>query len=65
MSQTNRFMGWPPPIPLNCEQQKIRLVVDPGTSGLVARPYRPALKYLNYYKDVDQNVHVSVFQEII
>jgi hypothetical protein len=39
MTQANRSMGWPPPIPLNCERQRIGLVVDPRARGLMAKPY--------------------------
>jgi hypothetical protein len=33
--------------------------------GSVVRPYQSALKYQNYNKDVDPNVHVRMFQAIV
>jgi hypothetical protein len=33
--------------------------------GLVAKPYRSTLKYQNYKKDVDPNVHVRMFQVVV
>ncbi len=47
MTQANSSMGWPLLIPLNCERQRIRLVVNITMGGLVARPYQSTLKYLN------------------
>jgi hypothetical protein len=45
-------MGWPPLIPINCEGQRIGSMVNFGTVVLVAKPYKSALKYPNYKKDV-------------
>jgi hypothetical protein len=33
--------------------------------GSVAKPYRSTLKYQNYKKDLDPNVHVRMFQAIV
>jgi len=38
-TQTNRYVGWPPPIPLNCERQRTRSVVNIKVRGSVAKPY--------------------------
>jgi hypothetical protein len=49
-------------IPLKCEQQqRTRLVVNILVGGLVAIPYRLALKYLDYKKDKYPDAHVNVF----
>ncbi len=53
-TQTNKSMGWPLPIPINCERQKIELVVNPKVGVPMAKPYWSALKYPNYKKNVDQ-----------
>ncbi len=62
--QANTSLGWPPPIPLNCEQYRIGLVVNIIARGSMARPYQSALKYQNYKKDVYPNVHVRMFQAV-
>jgi hypothetical protein len=54
-------VGWPPLIPLNCEQQKTKSMVNTIARGLEARPYQSTLKYPNYKKDTDINAHVKVF----
>ncbi len=59
--QTNKYVGWPLSIPLKCEQQITRLVVNIVVGGLVAIPYRLALKYLDYKEDAYLDVHVKVF----
>jgi hypothetical protein len=33
--------------------------------GSVIKPYQSTLKYQNYKKDVDPNVHVIMFQAIV
>jgi hypothetical protein len=38
-TQTNKSMGWPLPIPINCERQKIELVVNPKVGVPMAKPY--------------------------
>jgi hypothetical protein len=58
-------MGWPPPIPINFEQQKTRSVVNPRTWLIMAKPYQLVLKYPNYKKDADLDAHVSVFNSIV
>ncbi len=52
-TQTNKSMGWPLPIPINCERQRTGFVVNPGARVPMANPYWSALKYPNYKKDVD------------
>jgi hypothetical protein len=59
--QANKFVGWPPLIPLNCEQQKTKSMVNTIARGLEARPYQSTLKYPNYKKDTNINAHVKVF----
>jgi len=39
--------------------------VNTIAGGLVAKPYRLAMKYLDYKEDVDLNAHVKVFQAVI
>jgi hypothetical protein len=53
MTQENRSMGWSPPIPINCERQINKLVVNLGAGVPVDRVYWLVLKY--------SNVHVRVF----
>jgi len=60
-TQANRFVGWPPLIPLNCEHQKTKSMVNTIERGLKARPYQTTLKYPNYKKDTDLDAHVRVF----
>jgi len=60
-TQANRFVGWPLLIPLNCEQQKTKSMVNTIARGLEARPYQTTLKYRNYKKDTDLDAHVRVF----
>jgi hypothetical protein len=64
-TQANRSMGWPPPIPLNCVQNIIGLMVNIGIRGSVAKPYQSTLKYPNYKKDANLDAHVKVFQAAI
>jgi len=40
-------------------------MVNPEVRILVARPYRLALKYLDYKKYANPNAHVKVFNEVI
>lgn len=63
--QENIFVGWPPPIPLNYEQQKTRSMVNIIAWGSMARPHRSVLKYPNYKKDVNPNTRVKVCQVAI
>ncbi len=37
--QTNRYVGWPPPIPMNYEGQIIESMVNHGVGVLMASPY--------------------------
>jgi hypothetical protein len=60
-NSSKQFVGWPPLIPLNCEQQKTKSMVNTIARGLEARPYQSTLKYPNYKKDTDINAHVKVF----
>jgi hypothetical protein len=64
-TKANKFVEWPPLIPINCEGQKTILVVNPRAWVLVAKPYRSTLKYPNYKKDVDPYAHVKVFNATI
>lgn len=64
-TQTNKFVEWPPPIPINYEGQKTRLVVNLGVGVLEAKPYQSTLKYSNYKKDVDPYAHVKVLNVAI
>jgi hypothetical protein len=45
---------------MNYEGQKIRSLMNLGASISIARPYRSALKYQDYKKNVNPNVHVKV-----
>jgi hypothetical protein len=45
MTQANRFMGWPLPIPINYEWQITRLAVNPWVGGPMAMQYWLTLKY--------------------
>ncbi len=38
-TQANRYVGWPPPIPLNCQRQRTSSVVNTKARGSVAKPY--------------------------
>jgi hypothetical protein len=58
-------MGWPPAIQINFEQQKTRSVVNPRTWVIMSKPYQLTLKYPNYKKDADLDVHVNVFHSIV
>jgi hypothetical protein len=60
-TQINKCLGWPPPIPLNDERQRIISIVNIGTWGSMAKPYQLILKYSNYKKDTYPYVHVKVF----
>jgi len=64
-TQTNKFVDWPPPIPINYEGQKTESLVNLGVGVLVAKPYQSTLKYPNYKRDVDPYVHVKVFNATI
>jgi hypothetical protein len=46
---------------MNCEGQKTRLALNLGARISITRPYRSTLKYRNYKKNVNPNVHVKVF----
>lgn len=60
-TQANISMGWPPPIPINCEWQRSRLMMNLGARVPMSRTYWLVLKYSNYKKYVDPIVHVRVF----
>jgi hypothetical protein len=64
-TQANKFVGWPLLIPLKCEQQIIRSMVNTTTRGLVAKPYQSTLKYPYYKKNADPDDHVRMFQAIV
>jgi hypothetical protein len=38
-TQTNKSMGWPLPILINCERQRTELVVNPRVGVPMAKPY--------------------------
>lgn len=59
-TQANKCVGWPPPIPLNYERQRIGLKMNTGAGGSVAKPYQLVLKYLGYKKYAYLDAHVSV-----
>jgi len=63
--QANKFVGWPVPNPLKCEQHKTRLVVNTTTKGSMAKPYRSILNYPYYKKNVGWDTQVRVFQATI
>ncbi len=64
MIQANKFVGWPPSIPLNCEWQRIGLMANIGARGLVAIAYRSTLKYPNNKKDVDPNGMTPISEQV-
>ncbi len=39
MTQTNRYMGWPPSILINYEGHKIGSMVNPKMGGSIAKPH--------------------------
>jgi hypothetical protein len=61
MTQANKFVGWPLPIPFNCEQQKTRSMLNIIARGLMARPYQSTLNYPNYKKGTNPDAHVRMF----
>jgi len=64
-TQVNKFVGWPLPIPLKCEQHRIGSVVNTVARGSVAKPYRSTLKYPYYKKNTNPNAHVRIFEAIV
>ncbi len=58
-------MGWPPLIPINCEGQRTRLMVNFKAWVPMVRPYLSTLKYTNYKKEAHPDVHVRVFNATI
>jgi hypothetical protein len=60
-TQANKCIGWPPPIPLNYERQRIGLVVNTRAGGSMAKPYQLVLKYLGYKKYAYPYSHVNLF----
>lgn len=60
-TQVNKCVGWPPPIPLKCERQKIGSIVNTRTWGSMAKPYRLVLKYSGYKKYTYSYSHVKMF----
>jgi hypothetical protein len=50
-TQINKYMGWPPSIPINCEGQRIGSMVNPQVGVLMVRPYQLTSKYPHYKKD--------------
>lgn len=44
-TQVNKCVGWPPPILLKCERQRIGSIVNTITGGSMAKPYQLVLKY--------------------
>jgi hypothetical protein len=58
-------MGWPPLIPMNYKGYKIGLAVNIKAWILVGRPYKSTLKYQDYKKDANKNVHVKLFNATI
>ncbi len=64
-TQINKYMGWPPSIPINCEGQRIGSVVNPRVGVLVVRTYQLTSKYPYYKKDENLDVHVRVFNVVV
>jgi hypothetical protein len=64
-TQINKYTGWPPSIPMNCEGQKIKLVVTFRARVLVVRPYLLTSKYPYYKKEANLDVHVRVFDAVV
>jgi hypothetical protein len=54
-------VGWPSPIP----RTKNQIGGESQSRGLMAKPYRLALKYLDYKKDANPNAHVRVFNVVV
>ncbi len=65
MTQTNRYMGWPPSILINYEGHKIGSMVNPKMGGLVAKPHWSIFKYPYYKKDAYLDSHVRIFHAIV
>ncbi len=61
MTQTNRYMVWPPSIPINYEGNRVGSMVNPKIGGSLAKPHRLAFKYPYYKKDAYLNSHVKIF----
>ncbi len=65
MAQTNRYMGWPPSIPINYEGHRIGSMVNPNIGGSVTKPHQSIFKYLKYNKDAYLDYHVRIFHVVV